>query len=223
MRMAGGELKAPKTEGSERLIAHDAGTFTALRKHRRIQARERLAAGPHLDGYRPRLRRTRRHRPPPGRRHQTVSRPPPPRLAPPPRVARLSRLTSDACTSAACWIGAPLPRDTSRIAAGHPGRSADGRWSPCRRRAAPDCANSASPAAGPNRTWPTDWSGWRGCGSPARTSGATRTWSPSGRTAERASARFTTNCSPALRHHHCATRHRPRRRNGELWLSQRLR
>lgn len=40
------ELKAPKTEGSERLIALDTGTVTALREHRHQQKRERLAAGP---------------------------------------------------------------------------------------------------------------------------------------------------------------------------------
>jgi integrase len=40
------ELKAPKTEGSERVIALDAGTVAALREHRLIQRRERLAAGP---------------------------------------------------------------------------------------------------------------------------------------------------------------------------------
>ena len=39
------ELKAPKTEGSERLIALDAGTVTALRAHRHRQKQERLAAG----------------------------------------------------------------------------------------------------------------------------------------------------------------------------------
>ncbi len=40
------ELKAPKTEGSERLVALDTGTVTVLREHRLIQRRERLAAGP---------------------------------------------------------------------------------------------------------------------------------------------------------------------------------
>ena len=40
------ELKAPKTEGSERVIALDTGTVTVLREHRLIQRRERLAAGP---------------------------------------------------------------------------------------------------------------------------------------------------------------------------------
>jgi integrase len=40
------ELKAPKTEGSERIIALDTGTVTVLREHRHIQRRERLAAGP---------------------------------------------------------------------------------------------------------------------------------------------------------------------------------
>lgn len=39
------ELKAPKTEGSERLIALDAGTVTTLRAHRHRQKQERLAAG----------------------------------------------------------------------------------------------------------------------------------------------------------------------------------
>ena len=40
------ELKAPKTEGSERLVALDAGTVAALREHRHQQKLERLAAGP---------------------------------------------------------------------------------------------------------------------------------------------------------------------------------
>lgn len=40
------ELKAPKTEGSERVVALDRGTVTVLRDHRLMQRRERLAAGP---------------------------------------------------------------------------------------------------------------------------------------------------------------------------------
>jgi len=40
------ELKAPKTEGSERVVALDTGTVAALRRHRRRQHRDRLASGP---------------------------------------------------------------------------------------------------------------------------------------------------------------------------------
>lgn len=39
------ELKAPKTEGSERVVALDDGTIAALRAHRTRQKAERLAAG----------------------------------------------------------------------------------------------------------------------------------------------------------------------------------
>ena len=39
------ELKTPKTEGSERTIALDAGTVAAVRDHRKRQHRERLSAG----------------------------------------------------------------------------------------------------------------------------------------------------------------------------------
>lgn len=39
------ELKTPKTEGSQRTVALDAGTVTALREHRLTHTRERLAAG----------------------------------------------------------------------------------------------------------------------------------------------------------------------------------